>query len=51
MQIADQQELEHRSCECHGMLNGYVSKLLTDPEAVPADEAPRVAPAATRQVL
>jgi CRP-like cAMP-binding protein len=52
MQIVDQHELEHRSCECHAMLNGYVTKLLADTvEAIPADEAPRVAPAATRQVL
>jgi len=28
MQIVDQHELEQRSCECHAMLNGYVSKLL-----------------------
>jgi CRP-like cAMP-binding protein len=28
MQIVDQHELERRSCECHAMLNGYVSKLL-----------------------
>lgn len=28
MQIVDQHELERHSCECHAMLNGYVSKLL-----------------------
>jgi CRP-like cAMP-binding protein len=28
MQIVDQDELEQRSCECHTMLDGYVSKLL-----------------------
>ncbi len=28
MQIVDQHELEQHSCECHAMLNGYVSKLL-----------------------
>jgi CRP-like cAMP-binding protein len=28
MQIVDQDELEQRSCECHAMLKGYVSKLL-----------------------
>jgi len=36
MQIVDQDELERRSCECHAMLNGYVSRLF----AASADGAP-----------
>lgn len=36
MQIVDQHELEQHSCECHAMLNGYVSKLL----AAAADGVP-----------
>lgn len=44
MQIVNQDELEHRSCECHAMLNGYVSK----PLAVAADGGgPSVAVAGT----
>jgi CRP-like cAMP-binding protein len=40
MQIVDQDELERRSCECHAMLNGYVSKLLaaSSADGVPAAE-------------
>ena len=42
MQIVDQDELERRSCECHELLNGYVSKLLAaSGEPVPAPEAAR----------
>jgi Mn-dependent DtxR family transcriptional regulator len=42
MQIIDQDELEHRSCECHSMLNGYVTKLLAvSTDGVPAAEVSR----------
>jgi CRP-like cAMP-binding protein len=42
MQIVDQHELEQHSCECHSMLNGYVSKLLdAAADGVPAGEVSR----------
>ena len=42
MQILSQDELERRSCECHAMLNGYLSKLLSaSADDVAANEVSR----------
>jgi CRP-like cAMP-binding protein len=51
MQIVDQDELERHSCECHAMLDGYVSKLLAVsaagdlPAAAVTGAAPQHSPA------
>jgi CRP-like cAMP-binding protein len=42
MQIVNQDELERRSCECHGLFNAYVSKLLArSDETAPTAEVNR----------
>jgi CRP-like cAMP-binding protein len=42
MQIVNQDELKRRSCECHGLFNGYINKLLaSSAEAAPAPVAIR----------
>jgi CRP-like cAMP-binding protein len=43
MQIVNQDELERRSCECHALFNGYISKL-----SAQAGEARQPAPAVIR---
>lgn len=52
MQIVNQHELEQHSCECHSMLNGYVSKLLAaSADGVPAAEVSSRTERASRQAL
>lgn len=53
MQIVDQHELEQHSCECHSLLNGYVSKLLTAAAAdgVPASGVSRAESPLSRRIL